>query len=75
MKMETENTAMDDTLKRIEKYFLRDEEDTAEKLRSPRGYVDPSNQPYDRLRRSLRRIFPGYPDVFDHNGSANADER
>ncbi len=66
---------MDDSLKRIEKYFLRDEEGTTEKLRLPGGYVDTNNQPYDRLRRSLKRVFPGYPDVFDHNGSSDADER
>jgi hypothetical protein len=30
-------------------------------------YVGRQN-PYDRLRRTLRTLFPGYPDLFDING-------
>lgn len=33
------------------------------------SFVETHNSPYDRLRSSLRRIFPYYPDVFDFNSS------
>ena len=57
---------MDDKLKRIEKYLAPDKDRVKNDKGLAGGYVQTGNQPYDRLRRSLKRVFPGYPDVFDY---------
>ena len=57
---------MNDKLKRIEKYLAPDKDRDKSDKRLTGGYVQTDNQPYDRLRRSLKRVFPGYPDVFDY---------
>jgi hypothetical protein len=60
---------MDDMFKSMfEKYLTpEDAEEKREEFRAPSGFRD-TTTPYDRLRRSLRRVFPYYPDVFDYSG-------
>ncbi len=60
---------MDDMLKSMFEKHLKPE-DAAEKrnqFHAPSGFRD-TVTPYDRLRHSLRRAFPFYPDVFDYTG-------
>lgn len=67
---------MVEPFKKIAKYIAREQEDEkqAEEFRAAGGFVDTDNHPYDRLRKRLRKAFPGYPPIFDYNQSEEDDE-
>jgi hypothetical protein len=56
---------MDESKKRkLEKLFLPNEgEDLTQDQKDGEDIVEVGNHPYDRLRRGLRRAFPGMPDL------------
>lgn len=66
---------MNDPLKRFAKYLGNDDEKTNDDLHTTSGYVQSDSRPYDRLKRSLQRIFPALPPLFDRNADRNADEK
>lgn len=46
----------------------------AEAYKASSGDYVGTQNPYDRLRRMLRAMFPHYPDLFDINGGAAGDD-
>ena len=56
---------MDESKKsKIEKMFLPNEGEDFKHDQDPgEDIVEIGNHPYDRLRRGLRRVFPGMPDL------------
>lgn len=69
---------MDDSLKRrIEKYLSPNDKGKVKELRSSSDIVQTDNQPYDRLRKRLRRglhLPSGMPDVFDYGQDQDEDD-
>jgi hypothetical protein len=60
--------------KRLEKLLSPETEKTGKELDATGGFVEVGNHPFEKLRRGLRSIFPGMPDIVLSNKETDEDE-